>query len=81
MIAVSMNTRPSIIVVLTSPLASGCLAILSVDLAEVKPIPIAPPAAARPTQIPAAIPLAPIALSVAASVPGLPHAVLRFRQP
>ena len=55
MIAVSMNTRPSMKLVLILPSASGCLEIPSAALPPEIPIPMPPPHEASPIAIPAAI--------------------------
>ena len=82
MMAVSINTRPSIRVVRTLPSASGWRAMLSVELAVARPIPIPPPAAATPTAIPAARAFSPMVLSswvwAAGSPSGAVAAILCF---
>ena len=57
--AVSINTIPSIRVVLIFPSASGCLAIPSADLPTAIPIPRAPRPAAKLMAIPQAMALLP----------------------
>ena len=68
MIAVSINTRPSIKQVRILSLASGWREMPSHDLPMAMPMPTAPAAAASPTQIPAATALLPVVLSAAAWV-------------
>ena len=66
MIAVSINTRPSIIAVLMRPSASGWREIPSAVLETAMPMPSAPPAAASPTAKAAAHAFDPVESAAAA---------------
>ena len=63
MIAVSMNTSPSMKLVRILPSASGCLEIPSAALPPEIPMPMPPPHDASPIAMPAAIALSPVVLS------------------